>query len=99
MKLWDDTIAVATNLNRRDSILKRGTVVTKINGKTNKEIIDTLFNHLSTDGYNKTHKYQTLSNRGSFGSLYTSIFGLSEKYSVDYIDSTGKTNTVVNSCF
>ena len=95
MKLWDDTMAVASNLIRRDSILKRGTVITKINGKTNKEIIDTLFNHLSTDGYNKTHKYQTLSNRGSFGSLYTSLFGLSEKYTVDYIDSTGKTNTVV----
>jgi hypothetical protein len=93
-KLWQDTMAVVINLNRRDSILKRGTVVKKINGQSVNLIVDSLFNYLSADGYNKTHKYQSLSNRGSFGSLYTSIFGLSEKYFVDYIDSAGHTESV-----
>lgn len=93
MKTWNDTVVVTANLNRRDSILKRGTMVTKINNKLVSEIIDTLFDYISTDGYNWTHKYQTLSNRGFFGSLYTSLFGLSEKYTVEYNDAAGQTKT------
>ncbi len=95
MKVWDDTMTVAANLNRRDSILKRGTVVKKIDDKPIEEIVDTLFNYISTDGYNRTHKYQTLSNRGNFGSLYTSVFGLSEKYKIEYIDSNGHIKSTI----
>ncbi len=94
LKLWQDTMVVAANLNRRDSVLKRGTPITKINGRSGNEIVDTLFNYLSTDGYNRTHKYQTLSNRGFFGSLYTSLFGLSERYTVEYADSSGQLKTI-----
>ncbi|MBC7872469.1 MAG: S41 family peptidase, partial [Ferruginibacter sp.] len=94
MKAWEDAMVVTANLNRRDNILKRGTVVTKINGRSKNAIIDTLFNFISTDGYNRTHKYQTLSNRGFFGSLYTSLFGLSDKYTVEYTDSTGQAKTI-----
>jgi hypothetical protein len=90
MKIWNDTMVVTANLNRKDSIIKRGTVISKINGKTGAELVDTLFNYISTDGYNRTHKYQTLSNRGFFGSLYTSLFGLSEKYTIEYLDTEGK---------
>jgi hypothetical protein len=93
MKIWNDTMVVTANLNRKDSILKRGTVITKVNGKKETEIVDTLFDYISTDGYNKTHKYQTLSNRGFFGSLYTSLFGISEKYTFDYLDGSGQAKT------
>ena len=31
MKVWDDAMVVTANLNRRDSILKRGTIINKIN--------------------------------------------------------------------
>lgn len=89
MKVWEDTMVVTANLNRRDSVLKRGTVITKINGRSEPAIIDTLFDYLSTDGYNRTHKFQTLSNRGYFGALYTSLFGLSEKYAIEYRDPAG----------
>lgn len=96
MKLWPgrtplegDTAVVVINLHRRDSLLKRGTVITKINGRSMTGIVDTLFNFLYTDGYNTTHKYQTLSNRGSFGSLYSSIFGFSTRYAIEYRDSSG----------
>jgi Peptidase family S41 len=89
LKVWDDTAVVAANLNRRDSLLKRGVQVNKINGRSVKEIVDTMFQYISTDGYNTTHKYQALSNRGYFGSLYTSLFGFSDNYSIEYIDSTG----------
>jgi hypothetical protein len=95
IKVWDDTMTVSANLNRRDSILKRGTVLKKINDTPVEEIVDTLFNYISTDGYNRTHKYQTLSNRGNFGSLYTSAFGLSEKYKIEYIDSIGQARSVI----
>jgi hypothetical protein len=101
MKFWkgktsldDDTMVVALNLNRRDSILKRGTVITKINGRTTRQIIDTLFQFIPTDGYNRTHKFQTLSNRGSFGSLYSSIFGYSPRYNIEYADSAGQLRSV-----
>ncbi|MGH2552397.1 MAG: S41 family peptidase, partial [Chitinophagaceae bacterium] len=92
-KLWDDTMVVTANLNRKDSLLKRGTIVTKVNGVSEQSLADTLFGYLSADGYNKTHKYQTLSNRGSFGSLYASVFGISENNTIEYIDSRGELKT------
>lgn len=90
MKVWDDTMIVTQNLHRRDSIFKRGTVITKINGRPVPEIIDTLFDYISTDGYNATHKSQALSSRGYFGSLYSSVFGPSEKYNVEYLAPDGQ---------
>ncbi|HEY2722687.1 MAG TPA: S41 family peptidase, partial [Chitinophagaceae bacterium] len=63
--------------------------------KTIKEITDTLFRFISSDGYNITHKYQTLSNRGGFGSLYTSVYGMHNRYDIDYIDKSGKSNSII----
>jgi hypothetical protein len=93
MKLWEDTMVVTANLNRTDSLLKRGTVINSINGRNTRQLVDTLFNYISTDGYNRTHKFQTLSNRGFFGSLYTSLFGFSRFYDISYTDSTGQLKT------
>jgi hypothetical protein len=90
LKLWNDTTVVATNLNRKDSALKRGTVIEAIDHKTIKEITDTLFKFISSDGFNMTHKFQSLSNRGGFGSLYTSVYGTKSKYDIDYLDPSGK---------
>jgi hypothetical protein len=89
LKIWDEAMVVTANLNRRDSILKRGVVITSINGKSWQQITDTLFKFISADGRNTTHKFQTLSNRGVFSSLYTSLFGISDRYIIDYLDSTG----------
>jgi hypothetical protein len=95
IKVWPDTMVVAANLNRKDSVLTRGTVITSVNGKTIPYLTDTLFNFLSADGYNLTHKYQTLSNRGFFGSLYTAVFGLSDQYTIEYLDSTNHVKKVI----
>src|SRR6185369_8593394 len=46
----------------------------------------TMFEYVETDGYNLTHKYQGISNRGAFGFMYTSIYGLSDKYTIDFLD-------------
>lgn len=88
-KLWKDTMVVTSNLNRRDSILTRGTIVRTINGMPQQRITDTLFNYIATDGYNDVSKYQQLSNRGNFGGWYRNVFGLTEKFSIGYTDSAG----------
>ncbi|MBN8878875.1 MAG: hypothetical protein J0I32_15105 [Sphingobacteriales bacterium] len=95
LKLWQDTAVVAANLNRRDSILKRGTIITSINGLPMDKIVDTLFSYIGTDGYNRTNKYQVLSNRGYFGSLYSTLFGYPPAYSINFIDSMGRAGTTL----
>lgn len=94
VKVWDSAMVITANLNRRDSILTRGTIVTKINGRESSHIVDSMFQYISTDGYNRTHKYQALSNRGFFGSMYSSLYGISEKYAIEYIDSTGQKKNI-----
>lgn len=95
----DDIMIITATLNRKDSILKRGTRLLSINGLPVSVINDSLFHYLSTDGYNRTHKYQTLSNRGFFGSMYTSVFGLADKYEVGYADSAGQAATATLAIF
>jgi hypothetical protein len=92
LKIWSgaaDTATVAANLIRKDSVLTRGVVVKKIDHKPISTILDTLCQYISSDGYNLTHKYQALSNRGGFGAAFTSIFGQKENYFIDYVSSDG----------
>lgn len=94
IKAWDDTVVVTSNMNHNDSVLTRGVVLKSIDGRPMKQIIDTMFKQLSADGYNTTHKYQTLSNPGVFRILYGSLFGLKLKTPVTFIDSSGVLKTV-----
>jgi C-terminal processing protease CtpA/Prc len=84
MKFWKDTMVVTVNLNRRDSILPRGTMIQTINGHSAHELIDTLFNYFVTDGYSLTGKYQYLSNGFNFANWYQIVFGDTSKYTIDY---------------
>jgi hypothetical protein len=95
VKIWQDTMVVAANLNRRDSILRRGTVIYSINGRSQKEIVDSLSKFLASDGYNDVAKYQQLSNRGNFGIWYRNVYGLTEKFTIEYLDSNGNKATTV----
>jgi len=95
LKFWPDTAMITTNLHRRDSVIKRGAIITAIDGRPMQQIIDTLFEFLSTDGYNLTHKYQTLSNRGVFSSLYLSRFGYKPSFTIEYIDTFGYRKTAI----
>lgn len=92
-KFWADTAAITYNLNRRDTAVKRGYVVSAIDGKPVMQVVDSLFRYLSTDGYNLTHKYQTLSNRGVFNGLYGSVFGVKPRYTITYLDSLQQQRT------
>jgi hypothetical protein len=89
MKVWEEAMLVTQSLIRRDSIFRRGTPILSINGVPARRIVDSLFEFISTDGYNTTHKFQVLSNRGAFGPLYTTVFGSSTYYDVEYLDSLG----------
>ena len=90
LKFWDDTAAVYSNLNRRDSLLTRGTVVTAIEGIPVTQVRDSLFQYMVTDGYSINHKYQSLSNLGNFGLLYQSVFGYRDRFNISYLDKQGE---------
>jgi hypothetical protein len=89
LKFWTDTMVVAANLNRRDSILKRGTQVLSINGRSTQQLTDTLFNYVVTDGRSQTGKYQYLSTGLHFSSWYKDVFGYSDSFDITYRDTAG----------
>lgn len=95
LKVWPDSMTVVTNLNRKDSILRRGTILTGINGYTTAQLTDTFFHYISGDGYTQTGKYQVLSNRGSFGNLYRNILGLTDQFTIRYRDRYGEERETV----
>jgi hypothetical protein len=93
LKFWDDTMVVSSNLNRRDTILKRGTQLISINGRTTQQLVDTLFNYIVTDGRNRTGKYQYLSTGLHFSSWYKDVFGYSDSFDIAYRDTGGMVQT------
>ena len=94
VKVWNDTFAVTGNMNRKDSIFKRGTVITAINGVSTHNMITKMFDFLPEDGYANNSNYIRLS--ANFPYYHRNIYGLSKKYYVSHIDSTGieKTDTL-----
>jgi len=92
MKVWNDTMAITGNLNRKDTVLKRGTLVTGINGLRNTAITQTLFNYMTEDGHADNVNYLRLSN--NFPYYHRNILGLSREYTVIYLDSSGKEQTI-----
>ncbi len=91
LKAWADSLVVLGNLNPRDSIFTRGTIITGINGRTNKQLFDTLFPFMVSDGYSMTHKYQVLS--GNFPAWYKTILGLDSLNHISYVSAEGKEMT------
>ena len=100
VKVWEaDSVAVVGSLNRKDSLLKRGTIVTGIDGRPVSQLIDTFTNFLQSDGNIISGKYQMMSNRNSFGNLYRTVYGMPEKVQVDYIDSNGLPQSALIAAF
>lgn len=97
VKCWNDTMAVTTNLNRKDTVLKRGTLITSVNGIKNAELIKTMFGYMTEDGYATNVNYSRLSN--SFPYYHRNIFGLSKTYTVTYIDRSGNEQRIVIPAF
>lgn len=91
MKVWNDTMVVTANLNRKDSIFRRGTIITAINDIRNKDMIKELFSFMTEDGYADNVNYARLSS--NFPYYHRNIFGLSRQYKVEYLDSAGIEHT------
>jgi hypothetical protein len=88
IKAWDDSLVVLASAYRNDSIFKRGTIITAINGQSPRVILDSLYQFISTDGYADNHKSQVLSN--SFPGWYKTIYGDADSvYRIRYIDTQG----------
>lgn len=94
VKVWNDTMAVTGNLDRKDSIFRRGTLITSINGIPNHSMIRRMFEYLPEDGHADNINYIRLS--ANFPYYHRNIYGLSKKYAVKHIDSSGteKTDTL-----
>ena len=93
IKLCRDTMTITGNLNRKDSVLKRGTVITGINGIRSGPLIKKMFDYLSEDGYADNVNYVRVSS--NFPYFHRNIFGLYKNYSVGYLDSTGNERKMI----
>ena len=91
-KVWSDTLVITANLNRKDSLLKKGMIVTSINGMRNSEMIRKMLTFLVQDGYAYNVNYQRLSS--NFPYFHRNVFGIYKNYSVTYLDRLGKERSV-----
>ena len=87
MKFWNDTMVVTANLNRKDSVLKRGTLIRSVNGLSNTALKDILFGYMTEDGMANNSNYIRLSS--NFPYYHRNVFGISRNYAVTYLDGRG----------
>ena len=99
LKCWKDTMMILGNLDVKDSVLNRGVQVLSINGRSAKQLIDTLSGYISGDGFNRTHPDQILSGWGSFGNHYRLYLDTSAALTFDYIDRRGQEQSTVRSLY
>lgn len=90
LKAWDDSLVVLGNAWQKDTIFKKGTIITSINGHSNRQLLDSIYQFISTDGYADNYKSQLIS--GNFPGWYKTIMGVDSIYTIGYIDSTGHEN-------
>ncbi len=86
IKTWDDSLVVLANVYAGSNI-KRGTIITSINGKPNQQLLDSFFKYISIDGRGASYKSQIVSN--NIGAWYRNMFGSDSSYLISYIDSAG----------
>ena len=87
LKTWKDSMVVTGNLNKQDSIFKRGTIIKSINGIPNKELIKIMSSYLPQDGFE--NNINNLRFSTGFPYYHQNIFGIYKNYSVEYLDSSG----------
>lgn len=91
LKIWNDTMMVTGNLNRKDSVIKNGTIITSVNGLRSNDLVKKMFPYFPLDGYADNASYIRLST--NFPYFHRNIFGIYKNYRVGYIDSTGEEKT------
>ncbi len=93
LKIWKDTMVVTANLNRKDSIIKKGMLITSINGMRSQDMIKKMFGYMVQDGYEDNVNYIRLSTNFPF--FHRNVFGIYKNYSVQYLDSFGNEKKTV----
>jgi hypothetical protein len=93
LKIWGDTMVVTENRYRNDSLFRRGTRLTSINGMDARRLAETMFRFMPTDGYANNINYIRLSS--AFPYYHRNIFGLQRTYQVGYLDSVGTEKTAL----
>jgi len=93
VKTWSDTMVVTGNLNKKDSVLKRGTILTSINSIPVKKMQQQMFQYLPSDGYANNVNYIRLSS--NFPYFHRSIYGIYKNYRVGYLDSAGNERKIL----
>jgi hypothetical protein len=87
LKVWKDSMVVLTSLNRSDSIFKRGTLVNSVEGHNTRELLDSMSQFISTDGYADNFKCQAIS--FNFPVYYSFAYPIKDSFLISYTDSTG----------
>jgi hypothetical protein len=87
IKSWDDSLILLGSLNKQDTLLKRGTVITSIENYSNRTLLDSMFRFISTDGNGNNFKSQAVS--VNFPLYYSFAFPLKDSFSIRYIDTLG----------
>lgn len=96
LKYFNDTAVVLANANKKDSVLKRGVVVTAIQHQPIQKIIDSISTILSTDGDAQNFKHQIISY--NFPLWYRTVFGTDTTYSIQYLDAANQyKDTIIRS--
>ena len=85
IKTWADSLVVIGIYNLADSALQRGSVITSINGRKSKDIIDNMMQYISTDGNSINFKSQVLTN--NFPAWYRNIFSVDSLFHIEYLDT------------
>jgi C-terminal processing protease CtpA/Prc len=93
LKVWPDSAVVVNNLFKKDTVLKRGTIITSINNHPVGNIIDSMCQLIGSDGYAFNLKYQLIS--FNFPAYYRNTFGVDSQYVIGYIDTTGFKKTTI----
>ncbi len=93
LKAWKDSLVVLASAFRGDSVFTRGTIILSINDRSPREILDSMFQFISTDGYADNFKNQVVS--FNFGVHYANAFGLDSLHKISFVDSNGMQRTVM----
>ena len=86
LKVWDDSMAVVRTLIK-DSIFAKGTIIRSVNGIGRDSLVKAIFDKLPEDGYANNINFIRMS--GNFPYYHRNIFGVSDKYKVEYLDAKG----------
>jgi C-terminal processing protease CtpA/Prc len=93
IKAWKDSLVVLASAFRGDSVFTRGTIILSINNRSPKELLDSMFQFISTDGFADNFKNQVVS--FNFGIHYKNAYGLDSLHQIFFLDSNGVERAVM----